>query len=1383
MDTQNTVQTADAMRSLVLSHKGLLGCGTEYTAALDAGGHLHFSGGNRWGQGEAIFWEGLVSVCCGPDYLLGLTREGRVLFAGRDAGEEDGTSIRQAAASLTGIRLLSCGPRHAAALSGSGRVSCMGENSHGQCDTEAWKNITDICCGDTFTLGLTRAGQVLVAGGSDALVHRVSGWQGVAGLFADAEGQTAYAVTGDGRLLSTGRLPGKARQWHGLVQVTAVGRKLWGVTAAGQLLSCDSLPPLPERYSGAYSQVAACAAGPYHTVIVTRDGRAVCLGTAAVKGKTAGQPRRGQESFGRGDVAGWPPLFDRFESISTRRLDGVRTIDLSERQYQERLTMARRYSRRLACGPRLTACLTADDRVLSTGGMADVRSWRQVIALSCGASHLLALRADGRVLAAGNDDTGCCLVSGWAHVRQILAGKYHSLGLREDGRVLFAGQNSHGQGDVTRWEHIVMLRGTDRCTVGVDKDGALHVAGRLPVDERAFRTIDGKRLADLCLTEHLVAALYTDGRVQVVGDATCVCTGPEESTGEGSDWVSLATVADWRDVRALAAGDSFLAGLCYGGHVVAAGRNDRGQCRVDGWHRVVAVACGACHAVGLCADGTVVSSGAQRTGEEHKAGTSTMGGAVMAWEKAAFTGYAPCDTSAWRDVLAVACGRDHTVAITAGGRLLTCGLDLDGQCTEAASFTLFRDLQQYDGYGRYHIRSESSTGFSSHAREDGIGTERDDLPFDATDWSTYAPALRRDAKIWVDHMAGDHAHMTCLDDRGGAFTYLFGQKTVIRERVEDMEGVATVSAGAGCSLFVYRDGRVRERADMAEGTPLLDPAARMNIPPAVAEGVMGSYHTVLLMTDGTVYASGDNGYGQCDTLSWRNIVQVATGSRHTVGLRSDGTVVATGGSEDAPFRRTGTGPCAVRGWKQVVRIYAGPGMTLGLCGDGTLRAAGNNRYGQCRTALWQGVVDAATSGKHTVGLRADGTVLATGCNDSGECDTASWTRVIQIAVTEDMTLGLRADGTVLAAGRHRRVFRSLQGVRSLACLGDWQVFLLMDGSLWLHRRGSDFLPEKLRGVRLFTPAPGHSILSRWDGPEAPVVSESVVARRIRRSFGCGLSHTARLLPDGRVATRGANDCGQCDTASWTGVTALSCGLNHTGAIADGRVQLTGWNTGGQCRAEVLNNQLIQNDEKNTMINSDIPAGAGYFTDIACGYEHTAVLRGDGRVFAIGANPDGRCDTHKWRNVIDIACGVRHTAAVTADGQCLATGDNGQGQCRVDGWSHVVMVACGEYHTVGLCADGHVVAVGGNSLGQCRVDDLQDIISIGCLPEATLCVHADGHVTVRGGDRHLVRATAGLQGVVAIDGKEYRLCALTVDRQMIMNAPGEDGTDRVRTAGL
>merc|ERR1719291_779736 len=62
----------------------------------------------------------------------------------------------------------------------------------------------------------------------------------------------------------------------------------------------------------------------------------------------------------------------------------------------------------------------------------------------------------------------------------------------------------------------------------------------------------------------------------------------------------------------------------------------------------------------------------------------------------------------------------------------------------------------------------------------------------------------------------------------------------------------------------------------------------------------GGTHTVLLRSDGSAVACGENYFGQCDlpTLDADlTYTQVAAGGRHTVLLRSDGSAVACGCNE------------------------------------------------------------------------------------------------------------------------------------------------------------------------------------------------------------------------------------------------------------------------------------------------------------------------------------------------------------------------------------------------------------------------------------------------------------------------------------------------------
>lgn len=73
----------------------------------------------------------------------------------------------------------------------------------------------------------------------------------------------------------------------------------------------------------------------------------------------------------------------------------------------------------------------------------------------------------------------------------------------------------------------------------------------------------------------------------------------------------------------------------------------------------------------------------------------------------------------------------------------------------------------------------------------------------------------------------------------------------------------------------------------------------------------GSHHTVGLLSDGSVVATGRNDHGQCNMRAWRDIVALAAGCAHTIGLTADGTAVAVGWNEH--------GQCDVSGWRGLQR--------------------------------------------------------------------------------------------------------------------------------------------------------------------------------------------------------------------------------------------------------------------------------------------------------------------------------------------------------------------------------------------------------------------------------------------------------------------------------
>lgn len=1318
------------LQNRILTRKGLVGCAREYSVALHSRGLAVYVGADRYGQGKITALEDIFALTCNDTCTAALMKDGTLRFGGNGP-------VDAALANLSHVRALSCGPTHAAALLGNGRVVVGYGCREAARDTEEWTSVSDVVCGRDFTVGLTSEGRILTAGGHPRLRYILGTWDSVAGIFADAEGEAVYGITVEGRLLATRSLPRRAEAWRNLVFIAACGRRIWGITAMGQLLSTD-----PLARSVPASNFVSCAVASDHAAVLTRDGLVLSVG---------------DNRFGQCDTKRFGALFGSFDEFSAdRRAAGLRAL-AAEKTYQTRLTESYRYRSRLLCGNRFTACITADNRVLTTAGFTGAKHWSHVRALACGNAHLVALHDGGYVSADGNDTEGCTAVSSWEGIKSIAAGKYHTLGVTEDGRVLFCGRNDRGQGNVTEWSGIRKVFAADTYTVGLCYDGSLRIAGQPPFDPNDINDT-WKHPTHLAVTSTHMAALY--------GDGTVLSTQKLPASGRPGDGEAWNTCG-WSSVRAIAAGEGFTVGLCVGGHVVAAGRNDRGQCEVLSWRDVVSVACGRCFTVGLTADGRVLSAGEARVeGSFNRSGKTE-------WEIP--------DTASWRDVVSLATGPDHTVAMNREGMVLATGLDADGQCTATTHFSLFRDVRQLYGYGKYRKPSDCAVATPNVSLEPLSLREEEAtlVPF-----AQFSAHLRADTEALTARLVGSDAHLTVLCEDERPVTYRNETVTPIRE-AEEVKPSAAYASGEG-TVYVFSDGtaRVRDSQD-AEGSPRPLPDKLGDSPfYRVSRVAGGKDHYAVLLTDGTVRGFGDNSRDQCDTNDWREITAIAVGEHHTVGLRADGTAVAvgalSGGNRSRARGSSAVGhlpranPCAVDTWTGLASVVCGGDVTLGIGYDGSVRACGSNLYGQCATEEWQGAVSVATSGHHTVALFADGHVEAVGRNESGECATRDWSHIIQIAVLPELTLGLRSDGKVLAAGRHNEILHTLEAVRAIACFGTRrQVFVMSDGTVRVHIRGSEFLPEPIEGIRLFTPTPRHSILDRFTAA-APACQ---TAKRVLNTFAVGMTHTLTLGKGGSIEARGAGDSGQLDISAYGNAVGISAGYFHSAAIlADGRAVLSGRNTNGQSDNRALNRELgtvgasIEESRSSSVptVTEHDPSLLPYaWRQVACGLNHTAALRSDGRVYAIGQNPDGRCDTRKWRNVTYLACGIRHTVAVTAEGTCVATGDNRYGQCDTSLWKNLTMAAAGEYHTVALRADGRVEAAGDNRKGQCRVEDLRNIISVACLPEATLYVTAEGRVIIRGGSGQHDKAIEALREVVAIHTCEHRVAALTVDRRVIL----------------
>ena len=265
---------------------------------------------------------------------------------------------------------------------------------------------------------------------------------------------------------------------------------------------------------------------------------------------------------------------------------------------------------------------------------------------------------------------------------------------------------------------------------------------------------------------------------------------------------------------ALSAGNSHTVALRNNGTVVAAGKNNSGQCDISNWQNILAVSAGNSYTVGLRGNGTVVATGSNIFGQ--------------------------CDTAGWMDIVAVSTGNFHTVGLRSNGTVVATGANSYGQCN-VGSWTDIVAISAGDAY-TVGLRSDGTvvaTGVNSSGQCD-TGSWKNIVAISAG--TTHTVGLRSDGTVIT---AGTNSSGQC---NTGNWT-----------------DIVAVSAGDSYTVGLRSDGTVV--AAGADGFGQRKTGSWKNIVAISA----GTTHTVGLRSDGTVVATGLNKAGQCNVSGWRNI--------------------------------------------------------------------------------------------------------------------------------------------------------------------------------------------------------------------------------------------------------------------------------------------------------------------------------------------------------------------------------------------------------------------------------------------------------------------------------------------------------------------------------
>ena len=180
------------------------------------------------------------------------------------------------------------------------------------------------------------------------------------------------------------------------------------------------------------------------------------------------------------------------------------------------------------------------------------------------------------------------------------------------------------------------------------------------------------------------------------------------------------------------------------------------------------------------------------------------------------------------------------------------------------------------------------------------------------------------------------------------------------------------------------------------------------------------------------------------------------------------------------------------------------------------------------------------------------------------------------------------------------------------------------------------------------------------------------------------------------------------------------------------------------------------------------------TTISAAKEHTAGLKTDGTVIAVGDNMHGQCDTSDWTGIAAVSAGSFHTVGLKPDGTVVAAGYNYFDQCDVSEWTDIAAVSAGGSHTVGIRSDGTVAAVGNNAYGQCDVSDWTDIVSVSASTEYTVGLKADGTVVAVGSNDDGKCEVSDWTDIVAVSTGEDHTVGLKTDGTVIAVGSNGDG---------
>ena len=850
--------------------------------------------------------------------------------------------------------------------------------------------------------------------------------------------------------------------------------------------------------------------------------------------------------------------------------------------------------------------------------------------VAAGYAHSLTLRNDGTVAAFGMNDKGQCDVPETAHgAIAVACGGFHSLALTPGGGVVAWGENLYRQAEPPpELKGVTAIAGGHQHSLALLSDGTViewgsAPASQMPVDLRDVVAISAGFEHSMALTKH--------GQVVVWGGNSC---------GQ------LNVPTGLSDVEAISAGGWQCFALRSDGSVAAWGEDEDGATAVPPASMYSAIDGGYWHAIALGRDG-VESWGDNEYGQIQ----------------------VPLLTRVSGDVVAIAAGSEHNIALRDDGSIIGWGRSDSGQIAFSRPISFSR-TQERDGslepaqgtVGKAHtVYGWGSTDHRLLGYQPDLGKEQPSCVeglsgiADISVIGRTVYAISQDGAVWG---WGDNGSRQLNDGT-----------TLDRYQPIQIPGLTDVARIDPGPIATRLDGTMWTWSGEAYDHPRTfpDPQIRnarqiVHRASSTSTGLRPGDAFHAIRADGTVVAWGRNDSGQ-----------LGNGNKNRVGeLVWPPTPVVVRATRRSIFGKTTE---VMKPLSKVVSLIRVGDSVFALTADGSVWAWGSNSHGQ--------LADGSRDHQLTpvrLDFAPDVVQLCTYPITSGgfpwvhaltrEGDVWKWrpeqgenavpvripelSGIVEISIGEGYGVALRNDRTVMAwhpgSGFTPPPPAQVQGLSSVVAIvaGVRSAALLADGTVatWFGR--GDRSPGKYTAI----PAQG-------------------LTRILKVATGGGT--IAALRDDGTVWTWGVGNRGQLGNGDdrhrlvpapiKTVGTARSI-HGGTGIVVAGRQDgsLTAW---GHDESR-WNGLGLSIDERRSGSPWDNALGLSGVTSVAVGWGSVVALRSDGTVWATGNGTEQTNGTRPERvrqlpRITAVASARTTKYALDESGTVWAWGDAGKNQ--------------------------------------------------------------------------------------------------------------------------